>query len=100
MPPKGKTDNSAYQKLKKDIAEDSIGQLYIFHGEESYLRDFYLGRMKEKLLPAGMEEFNLHTLSGKEFDVKKLQELVDCLPMMSSRTLIVVSDFDLYKGDK
>lgn len=100
MPPKGKTDNSAYQKLKKDIAGDSIGQLYIFHGEESYLRDFYLGRMKEKLLPAGMEEFNLHTLSGKEFDVKKLQELVDCLPMMSSRTLIVVSDFDLYKGDK
>lgn len=100
MPPKSKSTDAAYQQLKKDLAAGSIGSLYIFHGEEAYLRDFYLGEMKKKLLPPGMEEFNFHTLSGKEFDVKRLQELVDCLPMMSSRTLIIVNDFDLYKGDK
>ena len=100
MPPKGKADDSAYKKLKKDLSEGTLGTLYVFHGEEAYLRDYYLGQMKQKLLPPGMEEFNLHTLSGKEFELKKLQELVDCLPMMSERTLIVVSDYDLYKGDK
>ncbi|NCE64801.1 DNA polymerase III subunit delta [Pseudoflavonifractor sp. 524-17] len=100
MPPKGKTDDGAYRQLKRDISGGAIGTLYLFHGEEAYLRDFYLGEMKKKLLPPGMEAFNLHTLPGKEFSVKKLQELVDCLPMMSGRTLIVVSDFDLYKGDK
>ena len=47
MPPKGKADNTAYQKLKKDIANGSIGRLYVFHGEETYLRDFYLGQMKK-----------------------------------------------------
>ena len=47
-----------------------------------------------------MEEFNLHTLSGKEFDIKALAQMVDCLPMMSQRTLILVNDYDLYKGDK
>ena len=86
--------------MKKDIKEGTIGTLYVFHGEEAYLRDFYLGQLKKKLLPAGMEEFNLHTLSGKEFDVKTLAQLVDCLPMMSERTLIVVNDYDIYKGDK
>ena len=100
MPPKAKPDTAAYQKLKKDIKEGTIGTLYVFHGEEAYLRDFYLGQLKKKLLPAGMEEFNLHTLSGKEFDVKTLAQLVDCLPMMSERTLIVVNDYDIYKGDK
>lgn len=100
MPPKSKADDTAYRNLKKDASTGDIGQLYIFHGEEAYLRDFYLGKMKKKLLSPGMEEFNLHTLSGKEFDVKKLQELVDCLPMMGSRTLVVVSDVDIYKGDK
>ena len=94
MPPKAKPDTAAYQKLKKDIKEGTIGTLYVFHGEEAYLRDFYLGQLKKKLLPAGMEEFNLHTLSGKEFDVKTLAQLVDCLPMMSERTLIVVNDYD------
>ena len=100
MAPKAKADDTAYKQLKKDIAAGTIGSLYVFHGEESYLRDFYLGKMRQKLLPAGMEEFNLHTLTGKEFDVKKLQEMVDCLPMMSERTLIVVNDYDIYKGDK
>lgn len=100
MPPKGKADDSAYRALKKNLTGGTLGSLYIFHGEEAYLRDYYLGQMKKKLLPAGMEEFNLHTMAGKDFDLKKLQELVDCLPMMSERTMIVVSDYDLFKGDK
>lgn len=100
MAPKGKPDTAPYQKLKKDISAGTIGSLYLFHGEECYLRDFYLGQMKKKLLPAGMEEFNLHTLNGKDFTVKGLQQLVDCLPMMSERTLIIVSDLDVFKGDK
>ena len=29
-----------------------------------------------------------------------MQEMVDCLPMMSERTLIVVNDYDLAKGDR
>lgn len=97
---KARADNSAYKQLKKDISEGTLGTLYVFHGEEAYLRDFYLGEMKKKLLPPGMEDFNLHTLNGREFDVKRLGQLVDCLPMMSARTMIVVSDFDIYKGDR
>ena len=100
MPPKKKPDDGAYQLLKKQIKSGEIGSLYVFHGEETYLRDYYLGQMKQKLLPAGMEEFNLHTINGKEFDVKTLGQLVDCLPMMSQRTMIVVNDYDIYKGDK
>ena len=100
MPPKQSGDSAAYKQLKQDIAAGTIGRLYVFHGEEAYLRDFYLGEMKKKLLPGGVEAFNLHTLSGKEFDLKTLGQLVDCLPMMSQRTLIVVSDYDIYKGDK
>lgn len=100
MPPKAKPDKAALQQLKQDLKANTLGQLYVFHGEEAYLRDYYLGEMKKKLLPAGMEAFNLHTVNGKEFDLKTLAQLVDCLPMMSGRTLIVVSDYDLYKGDK
>lgn len=100
MPTKGKTDQAAYQKLKKDLSAGTLGSLYVFHGEEAYLRDYYLGEIKKKLLPPGMEDFNLHTLPGKRFDVKLLSQLVDCLPMMSERTLILVQDYDIFKGDK
>ncbi len=97
---KSKPDNSAYQQLKKNITDGNLGQLYVFHGEEAYLRDYYLGRMKTVLLPEGLEDFNYHTLQGKDFDLKGLAMLIDCLPVMSERTLVVVTDHDLYKGDK
>ncbi|MCD7947924.1 MAG: DNA polymerase III subunit delta [Oscillospiraceae bacterium] len=100
MPPKAKDDQASFKALKKALATDTLGQLYVFHGEEAYLRDFYLGEIREKLLPDDTAEFNLHTLDGKQFDPKKLQALVDCLPMMSSRTLVLVSDYDLFSGDK
>ena len=96
-------DAAAFKQLKQDISAGTLGRFYIFHGEEAYLRDFYLGQMKKKLFPAGMEEFNLHTFQPKECDPKRLEQAVDCLPMMSERTMILVYDYDLFKasaGDK
>ena len=86
--PEKKTDE-AYRKLKKDLSAGELGSLYIFHGEEAYLRDYYLDQMKAKLIPAGMESFNYHLLPGKTLTAQKLAETVDALPMMSPRTLLV-----------
>ena len=101
MPPKAKPDNSGYQKLKKDLSAGQLGQLYVFHGEETYLRDYYLGRLRELILTGGMGTFNLHELSAKDMSPHALEEAVDCLPMMADRTLVLVTDYDLYKaGEK
>ena len=69
-------DAAAFKQLKQDISAGTLGRFYIFHGEEAYLRDFYLGQMKKKLFPAGMEEFNLHTFQPKECDPKRLEQAV------------------------
>ena len=101
MPPKQKADTAGYQQLKKDLAGGEPGRLYLFHGEETYLRDYYLGRLKELLLIGGMGEFNLHTIPAREMSPRRLEEAVDCLPMMAPRTLVLVRDFDLFKaGEK
>ena len=42
---------AVYRKFKKDLSQGTIGSLYIFHGEEAYLRDYYLDQMKAKLIP-------------------------------------------------
>lgn len=101
MPPKSKADTAGYQKLKKDLAAGTPGQLYLFHGEETYLRDYYLGRLRQLVLTGGMEEFNLHTIPAKDMTPHRLEEAVDCLPMMAQRTLVLVYDYDLFKaGEK
>jgi len=47
-----------------------------------------------------MTEFNLHTISGKDFTPELLEQTVDALPMMSERTLVLVTDYDLSKGSE
>lgn len=86
---------AVYRKFKKDMSQGTIGSLYIFHGEEAYLRDYYLDQMKAKLIPGGMESFNYHLLPGKGLTAQRLGETVDALPMMSPRTLIVVNDYEV-----
>ena len=90
--------NEAYQKLKTDLKEGNpLGNAYLFYGEESYLREYYLGEIKKKLIPAGFEEFNYHVLEGKDLTAQSLTEMAETMPMMAERTLIVVTDWDIYK---
>lgn len=91
-------DNAPVKALKRDLKNGTMGRLYVFHGEETYLRDYYLGELKKKLLPTGLEEFNLHTIAGKELTPQLLEQRLDCLPMMSERTVIQVTDYDLFGG--
>ncbi|WP_295868023.1 DNA polymerase III subunit delta [uncultured Oscillibacter sp.] len=90
-------ENAAFQKLKADISAGTPGCVYIFYGEEAYLREYYLGELRKKLIPAGFEEFNYHRLEGRELTVQALAEMAEAMPMMTERTLIQVSDFDIFK---
>ena len=80
-----KRPDSGYQKLKTDLKEETVGQIYIFYGEESYLREYYLGELKKKLVPEGFEEFNLHTLAGRGLSMQDLTDAIEAMPMMAER---------------
>ena len=92
--------NEAFQKLKNDLAAGTAQTAYIFYGEEAYLREYYLKELRRKLIPAGFEAFNYHTLEGKDVTAELLVELAEALPMMAERTLIVVSDYDLFQQNE
>ena len=102
MPPKRKkADNSAMRELKGDLKAGTPKPVYLFYGEEAFLRDYYLDKLKALILPDGLEDFNLHAARGKECSLDWIEQAVDCLPMMSQRTLVTVTDFDLFsQGEK
>lgn len=87
-------------QLKKDISARQPGRCYIFYGEERYLLAYYRKRLQELLLPEGLEAFNLHLFSGKELNLQELEDAVDAFPMMSERSLVVVTDLDLYANEE
>ena len=97
MADKKKGKGAALQKLKADLSAGTPGNAYIFYGEESYLREHYLGELRKRLVPPGFETFNYHALEGKDLTAQALTETAEAMPMMSERTLAVVTDWDLFK---
>lgn len=95
-----KTEDPSYDELRRELAAGEVGNLYVFHGEETYLRDRSLEKMKELLLTGGLDDFNYHVLAGKDYSLSILHQLVDAMPMMSERTMVVVTDYDMDKGDR
>lgn len=94
-PPKS---DGSLKVFKADLKNKTPRRLYVFHGEEVYLRQHYLGRLREQLIPPGMEAFNDKTLEGKEVTARDIIAAADCFPMMSEHTLVVVRDYDLFKA--
>ena len=90
-------ENKAYAQLKKDLTAGTLGMAYVFWGEETYLREYYLSQVVKKLVPAGFEEFNYHRLEGKGLEMETLTEQVEAMPMMAERTVIQVTDLDIFK---
>lgn len=92
-----KKDFSGVQQLQRDLKDGNYGKLYVFYGEEPYLRDKFLRQLKEAVLTAGTETFNFHEFQGKEMTEQILEEAVDCLPMMADRTFVLIHDWDIFK---
>ena len=87
------------KQLKQDLNKGTIGRCYVLYGEEDYLREHYLAALRKALIPEGMETFNLHRFAGKDLDMRTLSEAVDAFPMMCERTLVEVTDCDLFKNE-
>lgn len=96
-------DTGAFAKFKAELEAGTAGRAYVFYGEEAYLRDYYLGKLRDLLVSETTAAFNYHRMEGKNLTVQRLTEAVEAMPMMADRTLVVVSDYDLFRlgeGDR
>ena len=85
------------QELKNDIKAKTLGRLYFFHGEETFLLNYYMGQMKKIALDELTESFNYHRLNNENFDIREFGDAVENLPMMAEHTMVRVDDIDLFK---
>lgn len=89
--------SNGFQELKEQIRAKTPGRLYFFYGEESFLLNYYLNKLKEQLLDPLTESFNYHRLTSETFNMEAFSDAVDNLPMMAEFSLVQVDDIDLFK---
>lgn len=91
---KKSTSNDNLDLLKNDIKNSEFKRIYVFIGEEQYLLETFLNKLREKLIPDGMEMFNHRRLNGKALGLNDLSDAIEAYPAFCEYTLTEVDDFD------
>lgn len=94
---KMKPEQDSLQLLKEDLKNKNFRRLYIFHGEEVFLLNYYFERMKKNLVEELTESFNFHRFNNENFELQGFVDSVEGFPMMAESTLVWVDEVDLFK---
>jgi len=89
-----------YRDVFNDIQNGTIATLYLWHGEEEFVKDRALEALMEVLVEPGMGDLNYQALDGEEAGVDQIIGSCDTLPFMSERRLVLVRDPYLLTGRK
>lgn len=85
-------------ELKKQIKTCEFSNVYLIYGEETYLKEFYVGKLKSKIVDSAFEDFNFHQYEGKNSSLDDILRDAEVMPMMSEYTFILVHDYPLDKS--
>jgi DNA polymerase-3 subunit delta len=76
-----------YPELMIQVGQGNLRSVYLFHGEEGFLMEQALSRLKTAILEPGFEDFNYHLLSGTSTRPAEIIHLCQTLPFFSSEPL-------------
>ena len=79
------------KSVVEDIKKGSFKPVYLFYGEEAYLKQQYKNRLKNAVLPEG-DTINLSIYSGKGIDVKEMIAQADTMPFFAEHRLLLIED--------
>ena len=69
--------------------------LYLIWGDEDYLRDRYMEKLRDLCLGEDGADFNYRRLDGASLDLRDLEEAVHTPPFMGERALVELRDYDI-----
>ena len=88
--------NDSLLKLKKQIKEGPLSPLYIFYGEEEFLREMYVKRVADAVTDGGFPEFNHIQLVGTDIPFSDYDDAWESFPMMTDKKLIHIKNSGIF----
>ncbi|AQS59920.1 DNA polymerase III subunit delta [Desulforamulus ferrireducens] len=86
-----------YKGLMNSLARGVVSPVYLFYGEETYLKEKAVAKFREVLLPQAAD-FNLDILDGETSQLTSVVALAENLPFMAERRLVIVKDAPWFAG--
>lgn len=82
-------------ELKFQISENKLQKMYIFYGDEEYLKEFYIKKIEALVPDCGLAEYNRIVINGvQEYSV--YDDVWEEMPVMTDRRLLVIRDSNIF----
>lgn len=88
------------KNLKIDIANKNYSRVYIFYGEEDYLKNIYIEKIKKSLLKDDELLMNYSELSGLQVKGIEVIEMANTLPMFAQKRIIVIRNCKFFTKER
>ncbi len=95
-----KSNNDDLIKLKKQLKDGKLSPLYLFYGDEEYLRETYVKRVTDMVPDGGFPEFNRIKLEGTDIPLSEYDDAWESFPMMTDKKLIHIKNSGIFKPQR
>lgn len=89
-------EQDGLDQLKRDLKRNTPARLYVFCGEEAYLRNYYLEQLRKQLIEDFAEAFNYHRFNSDTLTQQRFGDSVNAAPMMAQHSLVRVDDVNFF----
>ena len=79
----------------KRIKNRELQPIVLISGEENYLKEDLLERIKKQYVDQSLEDFNLDIIEGKAVLFNDLYEICETLPFMDKKRIVVVENLPM-----
>ncbi len=86
------SDNENLSELKARIKQKNPGGIYLFHGEEEYMKRFYFSELCKS---SGDSDANVNTIDADDFSYEKLLDAVNTAPAIDYSDSFFADETDL-----
>jgi DNA polymerase-3 subunit delta len=90
---------SAIRALKSALEQQKFDRVYLFHGDDDYLKEDNIRALIDRATDLATRDFNLEVRRASESDAAALGLALDSLPMMAERRVVILRDVTLLKKD-
>lgn len=85
------------KELREQISSKNLRNLYLFYGEEDYLKDYYTKSIRECISPDGGEDFNVLCINNN-FDLTFFENFVNSPPVFSDKKICIIKNTGILKS--
>lgn len=89
-----------YNQFIDNVKSKKLKSVYLFYGEEVYLIDYAINKLKETYISESLETLNYKILEGEDIDFEKILNACETLPFMSEKKIVIIKELPLLKTNK